>query len=103
MAILILDSSCVFQLPLNETTIADQLQAEGYVTHAVGKWHLGFFKWQYTPTFRGFQSFYGFYSGGEDYFTHMAGNAYDFRRDPSPRCGKGCSQVCVPACGGRRI
>ena len=32
-------------------------------------------------------------SGGEDYFTHEAGGAYDFRRDMSPRCGKGCSQI----------
>lgn len=32
-------------------------------------------------------------SGGEDYFTHEAGGAYDFRRDPSPNCGPGCSQV----------
>ena len=32
-------------------------------------------------------------SGGEDYFTHQAGIAYDFRRDPTPNCGKGCSRV----------
>jgi hypothetical protein len=32
---------------------------------------MGFYKWDYTPTFRGFNSFLGFYSGGEDYFTHM--------------------------------
>lgn len=32
-------------------------------------------------------------SGGEDYFTHAAGAAYDFRRDTQPNCGKGCSQV----------
>ena len=35
------------------------------------QWHMGFYKWDYTPTFRGFQSFLGFYSGGEDYFTHQ--------------------------------
>lgn len=36
----------------------------------VGKWHLGFFKWLYTPTYRGFDSFYGYYTGAEDHFNH---------------------------------
>ena len=53
----------------------------------------GFYKDEFTPTFRGFNSFYGFYTGGEDYFTHNAGG-YDFHRDPSPRCHQAnCSQV----------
>ena len=34
------------------------------------KWHLGGCAWDYTPTFRGYSSFYGFYAGGQDYFTH---------------------------------
>lgn len=34
------------------------------------RWHLGFCNWNYTPTYRGFDSFYGFYSGAEDYYTH---------------------------------
>ena len=63
------------------------------------KWHLGFYKWAYTPTFRGFESFYGFYAGGEDYFKHNTGGAYDFRRDTGERCGAGCSQVAWEANG----
>lgn len=55
--------ACGYGLPLNETTLADKLKGAGYATHAVGKWHLGFFQEEYTPTFRGFDSFYGFYSG----------------------------------------
>ena len=82
-----------YGLPLNETTMAEKFKSAGYATHASGKWHLGFYKPEFTPTFRGFDSFLGFYSGGEDYFTHMAGDAYDFRRDSSPRCGHNCSQV----------
>ena len=47
------------------------LKSLGYATHMVGKWHLGFCNWRYTPTYRGFQSFYGFYNAAEDYYTHI--------------------------------
>lgn len=79
-------------LPLNETLLPQKLAEAGYRTYATGKWHLGFTSWEHTPTFRGFESFVGFYSGGEDYFEHTAG-AFDFRRDMQPSCGEGCSQV----------
>ena len=46
-----------------------------------------------TPTFRGFESFRGFYSGGEDYYKHTSSGAYDFRHDPTPNCGPNCSQI----------
>ena len=82
-----------YGLPLNETTMAEKFKSAGYAAHASGKWHLGFYKEAMTPTFRGFDSFLGFYSGGEDYFTHQSSGAYDFRRDPSPFCGKNCSQI----------
>ena len=88
-----------YGLPLNETTLAQKFKAAGYACHASGKWHLGFYKWGMTPTFRGFDSFVGFYSGGEDYFTHRSGAAYDFRRDPEPHCGLGCSQIAVDDMG----
>ena len=45
-----------YGLPLNETTVAERMRARGYSTHAVGKWHLGEWRWDYTPTFRGFDS-----------------------------------------------
>ena len=64
-----------------------------YQTHAVGKWHLGQSSWKQTPTFRGFDSFFGFYWGGQDYFTHKMVGATDLHRDRSPNCGKGCSEV----------
>ena len=54
-----------FGVPLNNTMISKILLENGYETHAIGKWHLGFYKWDYTPTFRGYKSFYGYYTGGE--------------------------------------
>ena len=30
-------------------------------------------KWAYTPTYRGFDSFYGYYNADEDYFQHSCG------------------------------
>lgn len=44
-------------------------------THAVGKWHLGFKLKEFTPTFRGFDSFVGFYNSMEDYWTHWGPSA----------------------------
>jgi hypothetical protein len=40
--------------------------AGSWATHAIGKWHLGFWQWAYTPTFRGYDSFFGYLTGGED-------------------------------------
>ena len=48
-------------LPAKELTVADRLAAAGWKCHAMGKWHLGFYNDASTPTFRGFESFVGFY------------------------------------------
>lgn len=66
-------------LPSNFTTLPQHLKKLGYATHMVGKWHLGFCNWNYTPTYRGFDSFMGYYNGAEDYFTHKRDDGYDFR------------------------
>jgi len=86
-----------FGVPLNNTMLPEILHENGYDTHMVGKWHLGYFQWDYTPTFRGFNSFYGYYGGGEDYFTHKNNGYYDFRHDVGRNCGANCSNVCVEA------
>ena len=58
-------------LSLNETLLPQHLADIGYRSHAVGKWHLGFYKKSYVPMSRGFESHFGFWSGGEDYFDHI--------------------------------
>jgi arylsulfatase A-like enzyme len=85
-----------YSLPLDEVLLSQMLKSKGYATHIVGKWcvaplqrsaallsqravlthgcawilrrHLGVYKWESTPSFRGFDSFYGYYHGAEDYF-----------------------------------
>ena len=57
-------------LAVNVKIMPEFFKDEGYTTHAIGKWHLGFCHQNYTPTYRGFDSFYGFYLGAEDYYTH---------------------------------
>jgi len=73
-----------FGMPLNQTTIANELKRGGYSTHCVGKWDLGMQKWEYTPTYRGFDSFYGYYNAAEGYFNHSARGYVDFRNNTKP-------------------
>ncbi|XP_073998030.1 arylsulfatase B-like [Rhodnius prolixus] len=57
-------------LPLEESLLPQHLNRLGYVSHAIGKWHLGFYRKEYTPTYRGFASHYGFWNSHQDYYTH---------------------------------
>ncbi|KAM7294977.1 arylsulfatase B-like [Ixodes scapularis] len=57
-------------LPVSFQILPQYLKNLGYRTHMVGKWHLGYSKEAYTPTERGFESFYGYYNFGEDYYDH---------------------------------
>ncbi|MCG8580235.1 MAG: sulfatase-like hydrolase/transferase [Bacteroidales bacterium] len=54
-------------LPSTEETLASVLERSGYSSMALGKWHLGTHKSQY-PLNRGFDEFFGFLSGGHQYF-----------------------------------
>lgn len=57
-------------LPNSLKILPEYLKCAGYKTHLIGKWHLGFFNKTYTPTYRGFESFFGYWQGHHDYFTH---------------------------------
>jgi hypothetical protein len=56
------------ELPSEETTLAQELQAANYRTYLVGKWHLGVSSSLHVPTNRGFDYFYGYYSSYIDYW-----------------------------------
>jgi arylsulfatase A-like enzyme len=54
-------------LPVSETTFANRMQAAGYKTGIVGKWHLGNAP-KFRPLRRGFDEFFGFLGGAHSYF-----------------------------------
>ncbi len=54
-------------LPLTERTFADEMQAAGYRTVALGKWHLGYAD-KFHPLSRGFERYWGFLQGARSYF-----------------------------------
>ena len=56
------------RLALREVTLANHLQAAGYATGLIGKWHLGALDPRYHPNARGFQEFVGFRGGWSDYY-----------------------------------
>ena len=64
-------------LPTQEVLLPPDLRALGYKNVMIGKWHLGHFNNASTPRSRGFDHFYGFYSGGVDYFTHVSEESCD--------------------------
>ncbi len=61
-------------LPLSQITIADVMKEAGYVTGAVGKWHLGAAP-RFHPNRRGFAEYFGFIGGGHMYLPDRKGAA----------------------------
>ncbi|XP_047501488.1 arylsulfatase B-like [Penaeus chinensis] len=66
-------------LSLDHTLLPERLTHLGYATHMIGKWHLGYCNWAYTPIERGFDTHYGYLLGSEYHFNHTIINGYDFR------------------------
>jgi len=63
-------------LPISQVTVADVLSRSGYVTGAVGKWHLGAAPC-FHPLQRGFREYFGLIGGGHNYF--VAGSPSETR------------------------
>lgn len=78
-------------LPLNERTLPQALREAGYATAICGKWHLGEYKPEYTPTRRGFDQQYGQMFGAIDYFTHKRDAKEDWYRNDKPVSEEGYS------------
>jgi arylsulfatase A-like enzyme len=70
-------------IPPEHPTLGSLLRDAGYATAMVGKWHGGFLPW-FSPLRSGWDSFYGNYSGGLDYFSKEAGNGYDLYDGEEP-------------------
>ena len=56
-------------LPASDNSLPALLRKSGYVTGLVGKWHLGF-KPEFGPNAHGFDEFFGFLAGADDYYAH---------------------------------
>lgn len=65
-------ASANFGLPEDQKTLGDYLQAEGYKTGIIGKWHLGH-RAACHPNKRGFDEFFGFLTGAHDYEKSLIG------------------------------
>lgn len=61
-------------LPLDQITLPQLMKKAGYVTGAVGKWHLGAHP-QFHPNKRGFDDYFGFRGGGHIYLPGAKGGA----------------------------
>ncbi|CAG2112485.1 unnamed protein product, partial [Medioppia subpectinata] len=76
-------------LPLDRKIWPQYLKERyNYATHIVGKWHQGFARREFTPTYRGFDSHVGYWTMGQEYYEHhkcttLTGEEcyYDFRHN----------------------
>ena len=63
-------------LPVSGRSLPQLLKNNGYATALIGKWHLGY-QPEFGPNAHGFDDFFGFLSGGVNYYQHT-------RRDGAP-------------------
>ena len=59
---------CSDFLPLAATLLSEKLTGGGYVSHFVGKGHLGYETMDHLPVNRGFKSHVGYLEGSQSYY-----------------------------------
>lgn len=81
-------------VPLSFVMLPQLLHDMGWATHALGKWNLGNLVKDFTPTYRGFQTFTGYYAAAlVDYWYH---GSPEGRRDCNSSCASpGTSPSCL--------
>eukprot|EP00746_Dinoflagellata_sp_MGD_P141517 gnl/MRDRNA2_/MRDRNA2_74612_c0_seq1.p1 gnl/MRDRNA2_/MRDRNA2_74612_c0~~gnl/MRDRNA2_/MRDRNA2_74612_c0_seq1.p1 ORF type:complete len:551 (+),score=87.65 gnl/MRDRNA2_/MRDRNA2_74612_c0_seq1:110-1762(+) len=60
-------------IPREMTGIAHKMKEGGYRTHATGKWDAGMATWDHTPMGRGYETWFGYYTHANDYWTQKVG------------------------------
>ncbi len=68
-------------IPLSERLMPEYFADQGYQSFMVGKWHLGHHKRAMLPNQRGFEHFYGSFTGGIGYWNKVHGGGYDWQRN----------------------
>jgi hypothetical protein len=85
-----------YGVPARERFMPEALKAVGYATHAIGKWHLGACDERYIATFRGFDTYMGYLSGGQGYY-NQAGDRNGTEPNTLPSCmGSACVEPPPP-------
>ena len=75
----VVSTNTAWGLNLDETVLPEVLQKYDYVTHLIGKWHLGHHSPRYLPTARGFDYFTGYIDGSNYYWSKRNPVQYAFK------------------------
>jgi len=71
----------------NSTALPQLLKPLGYKTHALGKWDVGYMQKKCSATYRGFDTFFGYYGACQaDYWYHGASGGYPPRKNKDANC-----------------
>jgi hypothetical protein len=79
-------------VPLDFVMLPKVLHDMGWSTHAIGKWNLGNLVKDFTPTYRGFDTFLGYYAAAlKDYWFHGGGGHCQKSNCSAPGDSLSCS------------
>jgi len=67
-------------LTMTQHLLPEIVRSNGYATHMIGKWHLGYPRWDCLPCRRGFDTWMGYINGQTSYLGHYLGNYVDFMK-----------------------